>query len=441
MRRSYRLSIAGMMGVVLVSSLSMAALKSPSPFWAGLTFYVVCGLLTLGVVGVVCGGETARAWWLGFSAFGWGSMAVAFWVDWPSGHPLLAALRPFLGSSKGPAPGILYSGMGCFYEEHDWSVEQVGGSLASLLTAVVGGLLAQVLFFSPAAREARRGEIPRSSPRGVGRSWRRPAAIGLGTFALIAIAGIVGSRSGMGPWAGAAVLVTWGMIGLTAIAASFARGSARAACLGATLFGAGYMVLVAGQSWQYQTWPQDATNRLLEGVLDHLPPRVREFPAAPGGAASANAHILRTLDRPVPMPFREKTTLEDALAYVSAATRGPDGQILPIYVNPIGLQEAEKTMHSPVILEIEGVPLRTTLRLLLRQLGLGFVVRDGLIEINSDTSEDYEPWNGFVFQVIPSQLIGHCVLAWLAAGLGAVLAPLACVPREVRSGEIAPKSA
>ena len=34
---------------------------------------------------------------------------------------------------------------------------------------------------------------------------------------------------------------------------------------------------------------------------------------------------------------------------------------IPIYLDPVGLQEAEKTMTSPITLDLEGVPLKTTL--------------------------------------------------------------------------------
>src|SRR5262249_39071445 len=54
----------------------------------------------------------------------------------------------------------------------------------------------------------------------------------------------------------------------------------------------------------------------------------------------------------------------------------------------VGLQEAEKTLTSPVTLDLEGVPLKATLRLLLKQLGLTYTVKGGLLTITSETSED-----------------------------------------------------
>ena len=71
-----RTSIAGLMAVVLVVALALVALRSGSKAWAGTTFLVTCGVLALAVVGAVCRGGSARAWWLGFALFGWGYMAL-----------------------------------------------------------------------------------------------------------------------------------------------------------------------------------------------------------------------------------------------------------------------------------------------------------------------------------------------------------------------------
>ena len=91
--------------------------------------------------------------------------------------------------------------------------------------------------------------------------------------------------------------------------------------------------------------------------------------------------ILARLEEPVSMSFANETPLEDVLKYIKSATQGPNDTGIPIYVDPAGLSEAEKTMTSPVSLDLEGVPLKTTLRLLLKQLGLTYAVEDGLLTI------------------------------------------------------------
>jgi hypothetical protein len=67
-------------------------------------------------------------------------------------------------------------------------------------------------------------------------------------------------------------------------------------------------------------------------------------------------------------------------------------------------------MTSPVTLDLEGVPLKTTLRLLLKQLGLTYTVKDGLLTITSESSED-QPTEIRVYPVadlaiIPLSLMG-----------------------------------
>jgi hypothetical protein len=120
--------------------------------------------------------------------------------------------------------------------------------------------------------------------------------------------------------------------------------------------------------------------------------------------------ILAKLDEPISMNFANETPLEDVLKYIKSATQGPNDSGIPIYVDPVGLQEAEKTMTSPVTLDLEGVPLKTTLRLLLKQLGLTYTVKDGLLTITSESSED-QPTEIRIYPVadlsiIPLSLIG-----------------------------------
>ena len=51
------------------------------------------------------------------------------------------------------------------------------------------------------------------------------------------------------------------------------------------------------------------------------------------------------------MSFGTETPLEDFLKYIKQATTEPNYPGIPIYVDPLGLQEADKTMTSTVQLE------------------------------------------------------------------------------------------
>jgi RNA polymerase sigma factor (sigma-70 family) len=99
--------------------------------------------------------------------------------------------------------------------------------------------------------------------------------------------------------------------------------------------------------------------------------------------------VLDALKKPVPMPFKNETPLGEVLAHIREQTKSqelPDG--IPIYVDPVGLNEAEKTMTSPITFDLKGVALRESLPLLLRQLGLVYTVKDGLLSITSESSEN-----------------------------------------------------
>ncbi|MBX6316690.1 MAG: hypothetical protein IRY99_27815, partial [Isosphaeraceae bacterium] len=87
--------------------------------------------------------------------------------------------------------------------------------------------------------------------------------------------------------------------------------------------------------------------------------------------------ILQRLDQPISMPFPNETPLSDVLKYIKTATQGPAlPEGIPIYVDPVGLTEAEKTEDSPVKMNLEGVSLKRALTLMLRQLGLVYTVKD-----------------------------------------------------------------
>jgi hypothetical protein len=83
--------------------------------------------------------------------------------------------------------------------------------------------------------------------------------------------------------------------------------------------------------------------------------------------------------------------LEDVLKMVKTRTKGtwmPNG--FPIYVDPIGLQEAEKTMMTPVGTDpADGpLPLGDHLRRILKPMGLAYKVEDGLLVITSEEAMD-----------------------------------------------------
>ena len=117
-------------------------------------------------------------------------------------------------------------------------------------------------------------------------------------------------------------------------------------------------------------------------------PRVY-FPA-PMTADAAKVWIK--LQQKVAMKFGAEVPLQEVLRSVREATKGdemPDG--LAIYVDPVGLTEAEMTMASPITIDLDSIRLETGLKLALKQLDLTFNVHpDGLVVITSANSPDVQ---------------------------------------------------
>jgi ribosomal protein S6E (S10) len=101
--------------------------------------------------------------------------------------------------------------------------------------------------------------------------------------------------------------------------------------------------------------------------------------------------IRDRLEEKVDLSF-EKTSLEDVLKHIKEATsKGQDGKGIPIYVDLVGLLEAEKTLTTPISFTAKGEPLKSSLERLLKSIDLTYVVKDGLLTVTSRMSEDLIP--------------------------------------------------
>jgi hypothetical protein len=418
MVRKARLSIAGLMGIVLVAALGLTALRSASEVWAGVAMLVTLGVLALGIVGVACRGGAERAWWLGFVLFGCGYMLMVYLF--PHGSilylpttALVEILRPIGGShdGRGGLGTIGYFFVTCH-------------SLFGLAFAVVGGLLAVFLFRGQTARPEA-VVSPMVEARALRRGWRRPAVVVPAAFVVGAAVVLAGLRWAPVIMCGVTVFVTWGLLVLAAVGAACRRARARAAWLGAALFGIGYMVLIFGANPERPDGPRAATHLLLRALRPSW--YLGEFPPPSAEAVVTNAWIREVFSRPIPMRYAQETPLEDVLKAIQFATQGPDGRRLFFYVDSAGLQEVERTLASPITIDLEGVPLRTTLAMILSQLDLTYEIQEGLVYITSERARDQWP---FSVGVDPYLTVGHCLLALLAAGLGAVLARWFCTPKD-----------
>lgn len=67
-----RISIAQILALMIPVAVGLAALANPSAFWEGTIFALTMILLFTAIVGVIYRNGGDRAFWLGFSVFGWG---------------------------------------------------------------------------------------------------------------------------------------------------------------------------------------------------------------------------------------------------------------------------------------------------------------------------------------------------------------------------------
>jgi hypothetical protein len=123
------------------------------------------------------------------------------------------------------------------------------------------------------------------------------------------------------------------------------------------------------------------------------PPNLYHVEAPPRTVAETRTWLkLQTI---VPMNFPDGTTLEDLVKFVRESTRDVNNGFprgIPIYVDPQGLQDADKTMASTVTIDLDGMPVGKALRLAVRPLGLVTEIdKDGLLSITSSRCGDGEP--------------------------------------------------
>jgi hypothetical protein len=208
------------------------------------------------------------------------------------------------------------------------------------------------------------------------------------------------------------LLATQALLAFAILAVVYRTGERRAFWLGFALFGWGYMALI-WESWLGQSG--DRPEMLTSIALEHVDtwfhrspdPRTALLPFdAPTSVDYLNRVILTKLEEPVTMSFPNETPFDQMLKYLKNATTGPGDNGIQFYVDPIALNKAGKTMSSPVALDVEGPPLKVTLGLMVKQLGLDYVVRDGLLKIGNASTDP------------PFRRMGHCYWALLAAFCG-----------------------
>jgi hypothetical protein len=95
-----------------------------------------------------------------------------------------------------------------------------------------------------------------------------------------------------------------------------------------------------------------------------------------------NEHIRELLARKYDLDIAVAASLEQFLKAVKKATTDKDDPGIPIYVNPVGLEDAGHNMESGVRFE-RGSTLGETLQKSLKPLHLDFDVQEGMLVIDS----------------------------------------------------------
>jgi hypothetical protein len=428
--RNLRTSIAGLMGIVLMAALGLAALRNASQAWSGAIFLLTRGVLGLAIIKAVYRRGADRAWWFGFCLFGWGYLALVeprpeIRSPYLSTSLLLVTVRPYLADRVDLGPRSIRWVMSQYH------YLKIGHGLWAMVAAVLGGLLARIVFARSSDR-ARPREAEAPSTDEMPRTWWLWPTI-VAWAGLVLATSAVAVRAGWyaGFWAGATFLLTCGLLGLISLVAISGRGRRRPAWLSAGLLGAGYLLLVFAHT-PHLPLP---TDQLLNALREWIPDigDVRSW---------STGRIVHALEQPVPMTFPKPTPLSDVLKYVSLTTATSTYPGIPIYVDPIGLQEAEQSPSSTVSIDLRGIPLKTTLRLCLNQRGLDYIVKQGFLMVTS--AEDVTPppaadifWYAAIqHREMPAKfdlssepedpflIVGHCLIALLAAGFGALAARL-----------------
>lgn len=154
----WRFSIAGMMAVVVLLALGLAALRSPSSLSAGIAFLSVGAILLAAILGAVYHRGRRQAFWLGFALFGWSYFVLSLLpLDRNEVSPFLPTtrlldevhrrVRPF-PESVNPLTKVYFEDTGDLenINQKEWFVlewiyfRRLGQYLLALLAACLGGI-------------------------------------------------------------------------------------------------------------------------------------------------------------------------------------------------------------------------------------------------------------------------------------------------------------
>ncbi len=105
-------------------------------------------------------------------------------------------------------------------------------------------------------------------------------------------------------------------------------------------------------------------------------------PPPPAEITPRTRAILARLEERVAMPFPKKTPLDDVLQHIRrVAKKGPDDLGVPIYIDPLGLERAGRSLNSTVTIDEKAIPLKDALTRVLASLSMAYIVKDDVLII------------------------------------------------------------
>ncbi|MHB1557833.1 MAG: hypothetical protein ACYC61_10155 [Isosphaeraceae bacterium] len=418
MSRAFRFSIARLMGVVILAAMGVAALRQSSEAWAGSMLLITLGAIAIALTGAFTREPAERAGWLGFALFGGGYLALAYATSTPNSTlPTLSLAQAIEGSwhISPPTPASR--------NETGWDALPSRYRIVHLIWALGFAGLGSVLslFFAGGTTAVREPSPAPDDERSPPRRGRLAILAAMAAFWMLDFIAVARHWPRSGLWAGAAFLVACGALGLIAAAAVLRRGRIRESYLAAAFFGFGYLALTFGQPQLFSLAPHLPTEGLIHRLVPPgMPPIQSEFPdfTTAHRFRLADRYVRRKLDELIPMHFPNETPLDDVLKHIRKETSEPNLPGIPMYVDPIGLQVADRSLSSPVQMDFEAIPVRDALRLILKQLGLGYTVQSGFVIITDEELATIPVYAD------PIQVVSHSLLALVAAGIGALAARL-----------------
>jgi RNA polymerase sigma factor (sigma-70 family) len=96
--------------------------------------------------------------------------------------------------------------------------------------------------------------------------------------------------------------------------------------------------------------------------------------------------LKHKLDQVIDAEFPAGITLDQLLKHIKQQTTDESFPGIPIYVDPVGLQEAHQTMDAGVAMNAKQSSVREILQRALHPLQLSYIVQDGFLMIDSRTS-------------------------------------------------------